>query len=159
MLTPASGLQALTLNPSTEMSLTPAQQIGKPSLGTRATVAVNAILALSTGLLGTWVVTQPADTVQIAAGVSFLAVIALVVLGDTLRGRLDIANIKYVALLGFGLFLGLGMIADVFSPDYSFSGAAIILAFASLILFLAGFGLVSSPRATEIGRASCRERV
>jgi oligosaccharide repeat unit polymerase len=125
------------------------QQIAKPSLATSTTAAITATLALSVGLVGTWVVTQPADTVQIAAGVLFLAVIGLVVLGDTLRGRLDIANIKYVALLGFALFLGLGMIADVFSSDYSFSGSAIILAFASLILFLAGFGLVSSPRKTN----------
>jgi oligosaccharide repeat unit polymerase len=95
------------------------------------------------------VVSQPSDSLQIAAGISFLAIIVLIVLADTLKGRLDIANIKYVALFGFALFLGMGMIADVSSPDYAYSGTAILMAFASLILFLAGFGIVRRPRPTS----------
>ena len=122
------------------------QQISRPSLDTVSALAINASMALATGLLAVWVMSQPSGSLQIAAGVSFLVIVALVVFADTITGRLDIANIKYVALFGFALFLGLGMIADVFGQDYAFNGAAIILAYASLILFLGGFGLVRRHR-------------
>jgi oligosaccharide repeat unit polymerase len=84
--------------------------------------------------------------VQVAAGTLFLAAVVAAVLIDIAMGRFHIANIKYVVLFWFALFLGFGMIADVYEPSYAFSGFAIILAFASLVLFLSGFELLPALR-------------
>jgi oligosaccharide repeat unit polymerase len=77
--------------------------------------------------------------VQIAAGVIFLALVVIAVLIDIALKRFHVANIKYYSLFGFALFLGIGMIADVYTQSYAFGGTAIILAFASVLLFLMGF--------------------
>lgn len=117
-------------------------------MGTGLFLTINAVIALAIGLPAAWLVTQQKVSLQVAAGIFFVLVVVLVVFVDTISGRLHIANVKYVVLFGLALFLGLGMIADAFTEFYAFDGTAIILAYASLILFLFGFGLVRRPRAT-----------
>ncbi len=108
-------------------------------MGAKVALTAGTGLALVTGFLGGWIVTQPEPTVQIAAGVILLAVIITTVLIDVAFNRFHIANIKYYVLFGFALFLGFGMIADVYRQSYAFSGTAILLTFASLFMFLSGF--------------------
>ena len=116
-------------------------------MGTGLFLTINAVIALAIGLPAAWLVTQQKVSLQVAAGIFFVLVVVLVVFVDTISGRLHIANVKYVVLFGARPFPG---IRDHCGCVYrvAFDGTAIILAYASLILFLFGFGLVRRPRAT-----------
>jgi len=93
-----------------------------------------------------WAVIQPERTQQVVAGVVLVAVIVAVLLIDAALNLFHIANIKYLPLFGFAVFLAFGMVADTYTKSHTSNGYAIILAFTSVLLFLLGFEVSFAKR-------------
>lgn len=88
-----------------------------------------------------WTIAQPERDLQIFAGLFLIVLIAAVVLLDRVWGGRREIGIKELILSSYAIFLGLGMIAGVFRPDWRFDIATIGLAYAGLFCFLFGFSL------------------
>ncbi|MGH9469073.1 MAG: hypothetical protein ACRD1N_01870, partial [Terriglobia bacterium] len=109
-------------------------------------IAATSAAVAAVGLM--WLFSQTERYLQLAAGLFLIVLIAAVVLLDRFwAGRREI-SIKDFILSSYAIFLGLGMLAGVFRPDWRFDVAAIALSYGGLLCFLFGFSLSGSKAVT-----------
>jgi oligosaccharide repeat unit polymerase len=102
-------------------------------------MAAQLLVAVTTAAALCWLLGQPERYLQIAAGILLLVLIGSAVLVHRLSSGDRLLNIKDVILSSYALFLGVGMISDVFRGNWHFNETAILLAYGALLSLLIGF--------------------
>lgn len=97
------------------------------------------VVAGATAMFLCWLLGQPERYLQCAAGITLLVLVGSAALIERLSGREQRLNIKDVILSSYALFLGVGMLSDVFRGNWHFDGAAIMLAYGAFLSLLVGF--------------------